>query len=162
MKNKLPLILGIVTLLVALGIFAWVTDAPAYMGNAASTCNNCHVMDAQYENWYHAAHAEFAVCADCHIPHQNILFYYAFKGYSGTKDVLSFTLKTYPPEIRATALTDRIIQDNCIRCHESTVDVIVSTPLPLDRFCWSCHRSVAHGVRGLSLNPLQDTEVYAK
>ena len=35
---------------VALGLFAWVTDAPAYLQHEPSTCNNCHVMDAQYEN----------------------------------------------------------------------------------------------------------------
>ena len=51
-------------LLAALGIFAWATDAPAYLGHEPSTCNNCHVMDAQYENWYHAAHAQAAVCGD--------------------------------------------------------------------------------------------------
>jgi len=31
-----------------------------------------------------------------------------------------------------------------------------------DRYCWSCHRSVAHGERGYSLLPYQDMEVYRK
>ena len=96
MIRRASLIVGIVILLTALGIFAWVTDAPAYLGHEAATCNNCHVMDAQYENWYHAAHARYAVCTDCHLPHQNVVSYCLYKAYSGIKDVFSFTFKTYP------------------------------------------------------------------
>ena len=162
MIKYLPLTIGILVFLAALGVFAWATDAPAYLGHEAATCNNCHVMDSQYENWYHAAHERSAVCADCHLPHQNILSYYIYKGYSGMKDVFSFTFKTYPPAIRATAQTGTIVQANCIRCHDGTVDNIVSGPQAFDRTCWSCHRSVAHGARGASLQPFQDTEVYRK
>ena len=99
--SKLPIIIGISALLIVLGIFAWVTDAPAYMGHEPSTCANCHVMDAAYENWYHAAHEKYADCNDCHLPHQNIAVYYLYKGYSGMKDVYSFTTGSYPDAIRA-------------------------------------------------------------
>ena len=162
MIRKASLIAGIVFFLAALGFFAWVTDAPAYLGHEPTTCNNCHVMDAQYENSYHAAHAQYTICADCHLPHQNILSYYLYKGYSGMKDVISFTFKTYPVAIRATQQTDRIIQANCIRCHNDTIENIVDGAQPFDRTCWSCHRSVAHGERGLSLTHDQDTGVYVK
>ena len=153
MIKYLALLIGILVFLAALGVFAWATDAPAYLGHEAATCNNCHVMDAQYENWYHAAHAGSAVCNDCHLPHQNTFSYYIYKGYSGMKDVASFTLKRYPDLIRATQQTDTIVQANCIRCHESTVDVIVAGAQSFDRYCWSCHRAAAHGERGLSLAP---------
>jgi cytochrome c nitrite reductase small subunit len=162
MSPKWPLITGVVVLAAALGIFAFVTDAPAYLGHEPTTCNNCHVMDAQYENWYHAAHERFAVCTDCHLPHQNIVSYYLYKGYSGTKDVFSFTFKTYPAAIRATRQTDKIVQANCIRCHTDTVENIVAGSQPFDRNCWDCHRSVAHGERGSSLYPYQDEEIYRK
>jgi cytochrome c nitrite reductase small subunit len=162
MIQRVALILGIAALLAALGVFAWATDAPAYLGHHAATCNNCHVMDDQYEGWYHAAHERVAVCTDCHLPHQNILSYYIFKGYSGMKDVISFTFKTYPAAIRATHQTDSILQANCIRCHNDTVESILAGAQPFDRYCWSCHRSVAHGERGLSLAPSQDAEVYQK
>jgi cytochrome c nitrite reductase small subunit len=86
------------------------------------------------------------------------------------KDVFSFTFKTYPVDIRATRQTDGIIQANCIRCHTDTVENIVAGPQsfaysqgePFDRYCWDCHRSVAHGERGLSLYPYQDEEIYGK
>jgi len=162
MITRAFLIVGIVIFLAALGIFAWATDASSYLGHEPATCNNCHVMDAQYENWYHAAHARYAGCTDCHLPHQNILSYYLYKGYSGMKDVISFTFKTYPAAIRATRQTDTILQANCIRCHHDTVENIVAGAQPFDRTCWSCHRSSAHGGRGLSQNPYQDMEVYAK
>jgi cytochrome c nitrite reductase small subunit len=162
MFKKVALFIGLVILLAALGIFAWVTDAPTYLGHESSTCNNCHVMDAQYENWYHASHERLTNCADCHLPHQNIVSYYLYKGYSGMRDVYSFTFKTYPDAIRATEQTDEIIQANCIRCHNDTVENILAGPQPFDQNCWGCHRSVAHGPRGLSLAPYQDTEVYDK
>jgi cytochrome c nitrite reductase small subunit len=162
MKKLLPLLLGILFFVAALGVFTWVTDAPSYLGHEPSTCNNCHTMDSQYENWYHAAHEKFAVCTDCHLPHQNIISYYLYKGYSGMRDVYSFTFKTYPAAIRANAQTDGIVQTNCIRCHTDTVETILAGAQPFDRYCWDCHRSAAHGERGLSLAPYQDSEVYNK
>jgi cytochrome c nitrite reductase small subunit len=162
MKNSILLIIGMLLFLATLGVFAWVTGAPAYMGHEPSTCNNCHVMDAQYENWYHAAHERSAVCSDCHLPHQDLASYYLYKGYSGMRDVFSFTLKNYPAAIRATQETEKIVQANCIRCHAATVESILGGPQPFDRYCWDCHRSVAHGERGMTLYPFQDSEVYGK
>jgi len=153
---------GIAMLAAALGVFIWATDAPSYLGHAPAACDTCHVMDAAYENWYHAAHACTVVCADCHLPHQNMVSYYLYKAYSGAKDVLSFTTKTYPPAIRATPLTDSILQDNCIRCHRNTVEGILAGAQAFDRRCWDCHRGAAHGLRGLSLSPYSDTEGMGK
>jgi cytochrome c nitrite reductase small subunit len=162
MQTRWALLTGIAALLLAFGIFGWVTNAPSYLGHDPSTCNNCHVMDAQYEGWFHSAHATYTVCTDCHLPHQNIASYYLYKGYSGMRDVVSFSLKIYPAAIRATRQTDEIVQANCIRCHVDTVENILADPQPLDRPCWDCHRSTAHGQRGLSLAPYQDSEVYDK
>ncbi len=162
MTKNLALIIGIAFLVASLGVFGWVTDAPAYLGHEPQTCNNCHVMDSQYENWYHAAHEHLAVCTDCHLPHQNFISYYLYKGYSGMRDVYSFTTGTYPAAIRASQQTDEIVQANCVRCHIDTVESIITGPQSFDRYCWSCHRQVAHGSRGLTLSPYQDSEVYRK
>ena len=162
MKKYFPLMIGILLFLSALGVFTWATDASSYLGHEPATCNNCHVMDAQYEGWFHAAHAHVTACTDCHLPHQNIASYYLYKGYSGMRDVFSLTFKTYPAAIRATHQTDEIVQANCIRCHNDTVENILAGPQPFDRYCWDCHRSAAHGNRGLSLSPYQDSEVYGK
>ena len=160
MIKKISLILGIAVLLAALGVFAWVTDAPAYLEHAPATCNNCHVMDSQYENWYHAAHADSTACVECHLPHDNLIHYYLAKAQTGAHDVYMFSTGQAPAAIRAKHATDQIIQANCIRCHAATVQDIVSGPQDFDRRCWDCHRSMAHGERGISVVPYQDTTIY--
>jgi cytochrome c nitrite reductase small subunit len=157
---RIPLIIAVAALVIALGFFAFATDAPAYAGDAPETCNNCHVMDSQYENWYHAPHVNWAKCTDCHLPLENIAAYYFEKGRQGMKDVYAFTTGEIPVAIRASEKTKGIIQENCIRCHEETVETIVMGEQPFDRYCWDCHRSVAHGARGISIVPYQDSNFY--
>jgi cytochrome c nitrite reductase small subunit len=159
---NVPLVIGSLALVLALGVFAWVTNAPAYAGHSPETCNNCHVMDSQYENWFHAPHRNWATCSDCHIPHADFFSYWFYKGKSGMRDVYSFVTLGYPTAIRANDETKAIVQENCITCHLNTVEGIIGGAMPLDRNCWECHRQVAHGERGLSLSPYQDSEVYGK
>lgn len=161
-SSKWPIFTGLAFLLAALGVFAWAADAPAYLGHEAATCNNCHVMDTQYEGWLRAPHRQWTDCVACHIPHDNFVHYWFYKGKSGMKDVYSFVTRSYPQAIRANSETVAIVQDNCVRCHLDTVEGMLTAGQPLDRNCWDCHRSVAHGERGLSLYPYQDSEVYTK
>jgi cytochrome c nitrite reductase small subunit len=158
--SRLPFILAIVAAAIALGFFVFVTDAPAYGGSAPETCANCHAMDAQYENWYHAPHEKVTECVDCHLPHENKVVYYLEKGRQGAKDVYALTTGNIPVAIRASDRTKQIIQTNCIRCHEDTVETVMMGPQPFDRYCWDCHRNVSHGVRGSSLVPYQDAAIY--
>ncbi|MGE5073746.1 MAG: cytochrome c nitrite reductase small subunit [Anaerolineae bacterium] len=158
--NRVPLIAAIAAAVMALGIFVYVTDAPAYAGTNPSTCANCHVMDSQYENWAHAGHAQAATCAECHLPHQNIFVYYIAKARTGMHDVYVFSTGQTPVAIRAKPETQHIIQDNCIRCHQAAVENIMLGPQAFERNCWDCHRSVAHGERGISIVPYQDTALY--
>lgn len=157
-----PLIIAIAAAVIALTFFVFVTDAPAYGGSAPETCANCHVMDSQYENWYHAPHEKWTECVDCHLPHQNIVAYYLEKGRQGAKDVYAFTTGNIPVAIRASEQTKGIIQENCIRCHEQKVESIMmgSDEQPFDRYCWECHRNVSHGPRGASAVPFQDSTLY--
>lgn len=153
---KLPLIIGIAAFVVAPGALLVVTDAPAYIGSDPSTCNNCHVMDAAYENWYHAGHSHAQVeCVDCHLPHTSVLAYYVEKGRSGMHDVWVFATGQTPATIRASEETKQIVQANCIRCHEPAVQNMLTESQDFDRRCWDCHRAVAHGDRGISIAPRQ-------
>ena len=158
--SKLPVIIAIAMAVIALGFFVYVTDAPAYGGSAPETCANCHVMDSQYENWYHAPHENFTKCVDCHLLHENVVAYYLEKGRQGAKDVYAFTTGNIPVVIRASQRSKSIIQSNCLRCHQATVESIVMGPQPFDRNCWDCHRNVAHGTRGASAVPFQDSVLY--
>src|SRR5512135_1233636 len=114
--KKLPLYAAIAAAIIAFGVFIYVTGAPAYAGTDPSTCNNCHVMDSEYENWYHAAHADSTVCVECHLPHDNAVDYWIAKGRTGMHDVYMFSTGQTPQLIRAKAETKQIIQANCIRC----------------------------------------------
>jgi len=158
--SRIPLIIGTIVFLVALGVFAWATDAVEYLGHQPETCNNCHVMTEQYEGWFHSAHRAWAECADCHIPQENFIRYYSYKARSGIKDVVSFTLGTYPVAIRANEETRTILQANCMRCHAATVQDVVMAGQEFDRNCWDCHRHTAHGERRDVLVLIQDKEVY--
>jgi cytochrome c nitrite reductase small subunit len=62
--------------------------------------------------------------------------------------------------IRAEEKTKDIVQANCIHCHEDSVENIVMGAQEFDRYCWDCHRDVAHGVRGGSGVPFQDSNLY--
>ena len=152
--------LAIAAAVIALALFVFVTDAPAYASTASETCNNCYVMDPMYENYYHAAHMRVAECSDCHLPHQNKIAYYVEKGRQGAHDVYVFSTGRTPEVIRANLNSQKIIQSNCLRCHEDTVESIMVGPQPFDRKCWDCHRDAAHGPRGLSNQPSQDSALY--
>jgi cytochrome c nitrite reductase small subunit len=157
---KLSLVISVGAAVIALSAFVYVTDAPAYMGTQATTCNNCHVMDSQYENWYHGGHRAATECVDCHLPHDNFVHYYLAKAQTGMHDVYVFGTGKTPELIRAEPETQKVIQANCIRCHQDTVGNIMLGPQPFDRHCWDCHRSAAHGQRGISIVPYQDSVLY--
>ena len=154
---KLPIIIGIISLLAVIGVGMWATDFTAYLGNDPITCNNCHVMDAAYEGWYHGGHQEWAVCNDCHTPHE---FFpkYLVKAESGYHHVTAFTFGNIPDAIRARESSQEVVQENCIRCHSETVETIMASQMDGERYCFDCHRDIAHGERGLSLLPYQHKE----
>lgn len=160
---KFVVIVGIIALAAVLGVGAWATNFTVYLGDDPTTCNNCHVMDAVYEGWYHASHKLWATCNDCHTPHAFIPKYFV-KARSGMGHVTMFTIGHIPEPLRAKKSTSDIIQHNCIRCHETAVSMIADgAPDAADtggRYCFACHRDVAHGQRGISILPYQDKGIY--
>ncbi|UCH61467.1 MAG: cytochrome c nitrite reductase small subunit [Anaerolineales bacterium] len=154
---KLPIILGLASLLVVIGVGLYVTDFTAYLGNNPTTCNNCHVMDAAYEGWYHGDHKLWANCGECHTPHALIPKYYV-KALSGYHHVTAFVFGDIPKAIRAKETSRAVVQENCVRCHAETVASLLESSMAFERYCFDCHRSSAHGERGLSLLPYQHSE----
>lgn len=152
---KIALIAGIAVLVVVIGVGMYVSDFTAYLGNNPVTCNNCHVMDAVYEGWYHGSHQNWAKCADCHTPHPFIPKYIT-KAISGYNHVSAFVLGDIPVAIRAKETSKEVIQENCIYCHIDTIENTFEGMMDSARYCFDCHRHVAHGERGISLLPYQD------
>ena len=154
---KIVFSIGVAALLVVVGVGLYVTDFTAYLGNNPSTCNNCHVMDAVYESWYHGGHKTWANCNDCHTPH-DLIPKYLVKAQSGYHHVTAFMFGNIPDAIRAKDSSRAVVQENCIRCHADTVSTMMEYSMEFDRYCFECHRNVPHGERGISLLPYQHTE----
>ena len=130
-----------------------------YLGDDPSACVNCHIMSPYYNTWMHSSHARNATCNDCHVPHQNMVRKYAFKGMDGMKHVgmfLTYSERQVPMAQRG---SDKVIMDNCVRCHtELNTEVVktgkisyMQTLAGEGKACWDCHRNGPHG-RGNSLS----------
>lgn len=154
---KIAILIVGIALIAVIGVGLYVTDFTAYLGNNPSTCNNCHVMDAVYESWYHGGHKSWASCNECHTPHA-LIPKYIVKAQSGYHHVTAFIFGDIPDAIRAKESSDEVVQENCIRCHSETVSTMMESPMEFDRYCFDCHRSVAHGERGISLLPYKHAE----
>jgi len=107
-------------------------------------CAGCHVMEAEYDAWAHTGAHRREQCVDCHLPNQNVALHYAWKTIDGLKDTLVFYSGKAPERIMITAHGQEVVQLNCIRCHETTVQNIDQ-----QRLCWTCHRRIAHRGSGL-------------
>lgn len=106
-------------------------------------CTGCHVMESNYEAWVHAGAHRRSKCVDCHLPNQNIGLHYVWKSLDGLKDAMLFYSGRVPEQIRLTPHGQRVVQSNCIRCHQAAVELINH-----DRQCWGCHRRIAHKQSG--------------
>ena len=154
--------------ILALGVFAglfgfsfYVSKAWSYLSDDPKTCVNCHIMAPQYATWTHNSHRQYANCNDCHVPHNNVLNKYFFKAKDGMRHSYMFTLRLEPQVIHIKEAGQRVVHNNCIRCHKNllTDEPILSKTLEahhnrMDRQCWSCHRETPHGrVNSLSSVP---------
>lgn len=102
-------------------------------------CASCHIHEATYEAWFHHGAHRRKSCVDCHLPNDNLANHYLWKGIDGMKDVVLFNAGRVPDDIRVSKGGRKMIQANCIRCHEAAVEMIAQ-----DRPCWDCHRRVMH------------------
>jgi cytochrome c nitrite reductase small subunit len=102
-------------------------------------CASCHVMESQYEAWFHAGAHRRKDCVDCHLPNQNATMHYVWKSIDGLKDVVFFYSGHVPDNIRISEHGQKAVQANCLRCHQEMVDRIAS-----ERKCWDCHRRITH------------------
>jgi len=102
-------------------------------------CAGCHVMESEFEGWSHAGAHRRKNCVDCHLPNQNSVIHYVWKSLDGMKDVGFFFSGLASDRIEITDHGRKVLQANCIRCHEATVAMIGQ-----QRQCWDCHRRLAH------------------
>lgn len=128
-------------------VFVYAKGA-SYLSNDPAACMNCHVMNEHYDGWLKSSHHAVATCNDCHTPHALIPKYWtkAENGYHHSK---AFTLQNFHEPIRIREKNARILQRNCLHCHETMVSELVEHKRdranPPD--CLRCHADVGHGPR---------------
>lgn len=141
-------------LVVGCGLLSmYLLRAHTYLGDDPSACINCHIMSPYYATWMHSSHSRNATCNDCHVPHENAVKKWAFKGLDGMKHVAAFVTFSEPQVIHAQTASSQVIMNNCIRCHEQLNTEFVKTgridfmmtQVGDGKACWDCHRDVPHG-----------------
>ena len=121
----------------------------SYFSTDPRACNNCHIMNDQFNSWTKASHHAAAKCVDCHLPIDLIPKYIA-KAENGYWHSKGFTFEDFHEPIMIKPKNSNILQENCLRCHSDFVHDIVagSSTVSTDSVqCVHCHASVGHGAR---------------
>lgn len=118
----------------------------SYLSSDPKACVNCHIMREQYDGWQKSSHHAAASCVDCHLPHGLVEKYLA-KAENGFWHSKGFTLQDFHEPIRIHTKNAKLLQNNCIHCHQEFVQEIVKTGSShdSDMNCVHCHQHVGHG-----------------
>jgi cytochrome c nitrite reductase small subunit len=158
---KLPVIL-LLGIFVGMGCYIlYIANVTSYLSDKPETCINCHIMAPQYATWSHSSHREVTNCNDCHVPQNNVFNMFYFKAMDGLRHSTIFTLRAEPQVIFIKEAGQKVVHNNCKRCHEPLINnTKLATMMPDrhwefdDRHCWECHRETPHGrVNSLSSVP---------
>jgi cytochrome c nitrite reductase small subunit len=149
-------------------LFLYMLRIHTYLGDDPGACVNCHIMQPYYATWNHSSHGRdgTVTCNDCHVPHENALRKYAFKGLDGMKHTVAFLSFSEPQVPVAKDPSAQVIMNNCIRCHtELNTEMVKAGKIDFKmtkdgdgKACWDCHRQVPHGGKN-SLAATPDAKV---
>ena len=151
-----------VLLAIAVGLAAGIggytfryAEGLSYLSTDPRACVNCHIMQPQFNAWQKSSHHTVAVCVECHLPEPFFAKYYA-KAENGWRHGQKFTTQDFVEPITVQAAGRRILQANCVRCHDDLVGHLASGPRgELDQLdCVRCHAGVGHGERAGLGGPL--------
>jgi cytochrome c nitrite reductase small subunit len=148
-KKMLKKLLGIdKKMLLFIGVFAGIIVSVVTVKTLAYTdspefCSSCHIMTEVHDSFSDSNHAGLA-CGDCHLPHENMVDKYTYKAKAGMTHVYFNTLgeAKIPKVLHATENSEEVINENCISCHENTLDNVSHDAKDS---CSSCHQAVPHG-----------------
>jgi cytochrome c nitrite reductase small subunit len=107
-------------------------------------CGSCHVLQPEYEAWFHTGAHRRILCVDCHLPNDTKGRHVLWKSIEGMVDVYAFYGGRVPEDIRITERGAVFLKENCLRCHETTMALTKE-----DRNCWDCHRRLSHKRSGV-------------
>ncbi len=128
---------------IVIGILLAVGIRGAYdLTGDSKFCGSCHSMREVYLRWQLSRHKKFA-CVDCHLPHGIAIGAVAYKMRAGINDLLHETLRDYPASFSFSRKARAIANDNCVRCHYSTIEKTAMAQEEAE--CLKCHRGLVHG-----------------
>lgn len=134
-------------LVLGLGLFTFsYAEGLSYFSTDPKACANCHIMNDEYDSWQKSSHHTAARCVDCHLPHSFIPKYLA-KAENGYFHSKGFTFLDFHDPIMIKPKNSKILQANCVVCHEQTVhDLVSGSTSGKDAIqCVHCHAGVGHG-----------------
>lgn len=138
-RNALKIAL-VVLVIVVIGMMAG--GAGYAYSDSPEFCGSCHSMEQAHSTWQASNHKQLK-CTECHLPQKNIVTKLITKGTTGTNDTYHEVLKDYPAVMKLSPDGKKIVEDNCLRCHQSTVEKTGMAAGGED--CTKCHRSIVHG-----------------
>jgi trimethylamine-N-oxide reductase (cytochrome c) cytochrome c-type subunit TorY len=125
-------------------------------------CGSCHEMKPMFEAWEKGPHGPLgnrrgairAGCADCHLPHTNVLSYLLNKGKFGINDFVAHLFKEgYTKDLehwieKRKERDHYVFVSNCYRCHTNLPKNVLHEKLKKGEIkgnCLTCHWYVGHG-----------------
>ncbi|MGA9755469.1 MAG: cytochrome c nitrite reductase small subunit [Desulfobaccales bacterium] len=106
-------------------------------------CGSCHVLQPEYESWFHSGAHQNIKCIDCHLPNNNLANHLFWKSVEGVQDTLAFHTGRISETIRISERGAAVVEANCRRCHAELLARINE-----NRRCWDCHRRMSHKLTG--------------
>ena len=154
MLQKKAIVLAVlIGFLVGTGAFTFkYAEGLSYFSTDPKACVNCHIMTPQYDSWQKSSHHTVATCVDCHLPHTFFAKYMA-KAENGYHHSKGFTLQDFHEPIMIKEKNERILQHNCVECHEDMVHELFRGDItnPDAVSCIHCHASAGHGTLPTSI-----------
>ena len=165
--SKGAVILGLIVGFVIAVIFSLVSASKIIATGKAEFCGSCHEMKVFYETWEAGIHGPAhkgvvrAECADCHLPHDNLINYLISKVKFGINDYVAHLKGKGTPEHwlehwkHKVPYKHQAYESGCRECHQN----LVAEGIPLKAFtahrqyelgmtrenCITCHQTVGHG-----------------
>ena len=131
-----------VGVLVGVGLFTFLyADGHAYLQDDPLVCANCHIMQPQYDSWMASSHQNVATCNDCHTP-KGLIPKYISKADNGFRHAWAFTFDNFYEPIQIIPRNQRVLQNQCVRCHGDLVHPILDEDN--NPQCVNCHFNVGH------------------
>ena len=144
-KKKIFLCLLVLAIILLMGGIFLAFGPPGLYAKSETPefCGSCHVLNLEYEAWFHSGAHQRIKCVDCHLPNDTLAHHLVWKTLDGVKDAVKFHTGMVSEPIRISSRGAAVVLDNCRRCHHELISRIKE-----ERQCWDCHRRMSHKSTG--------------